>query len=158
MGGNPQVSSIEGKGSTFSVHVPLGPADIPEFAHTNIPQLPNFRVLLVEDNPRTQLSLEHLFTTCAIQVQHAANGTQALQILNDEDHHTELFHAIFIDQTLPDMDGIELASHIRGLPGVANIPLILLAPWHMTEDHLSTSLPDWAGSASIETRPSSCAV
>lgn len=135
MGGHIQMSSIQDQGSTFSVHIPLGQGNIPELPHTNIPYLPNFRMLLVEDNPRSQLSLEHLFTTCAIEVRLAADGAQALQILNHEHLQAGHFQAIFIDQTLPDMDGIELASHIRGLSGGPTIPLVLLTPWHMTEDN-----------------------
>lgn len=136
MGGDIQMTSVEGQGSTFSIHIPLGQAAIPELPPTDIPHLPNFRILLVEDNPRNQLALENLFTECEIQIQHAPDGTQALHALKHEHLLGHPFHAIFIDHTLPDMDGIELAAQIKELLGSTTIPLVLLTPWHMNEKDL----------------------
>lgn len=129
MGGQLHVVSEEAKGSTFRFTVRLTPSR----ASTHSNEEPFFRedmsVLLVEDNHRTALALEALFRHYGVRINHATDGDHALSLLHEQSLPVD---AVFIDVTLPTMDGIELAQRIRNHSRTAHLPLILLTPWHMT--------------------------
>jgi len=132
MGGSIQVSSEEGKGSTFHLHITLDPSTAPDASHT-YPLLPDFRILLVESRHRGAIALKDMFSRYGVQVDHVTDGPQTLSLLHDQCHP---FDAVFINQSLSGMDGIDLAHHIQEHPRTQAIPLVLLTPWHLTTDQL----------------------
>ncbi len=111
-GGCAEASSEgEGKGARFVVRLPLAAALEPvDKASADDPPCQSRRVLVVEDNDDGRAVLESLLQLESHDVRTAANGAQALAIL--EAWHPEV---ALIDIGLPDIDGHELGRRIAAL-------------------------------------------
>lgn len=147
MKGSIWVRSKTGRGSTFTVELPLplpdipGPGDIPAppsspdpmspppwAGQSGIQELLDRRILLVEDNPElrslTAAYLEHW----GCQVFSAASGDEALEILYRQSALGQPMDATLIDLTLPGMDGWHLGSKITPDKTINQTRLILMSP------------------------------
>jgi DNA-binding NtrC family response regulator len=70
-------------------------------------------ILIVDDEPDMGWALEHLLNRRGFATRKALSAREALNLL--EQHR---FTWAFLDAKLPDMDGLELARHIREIaPG-----------------------------------------
>ncbi|PUZ24349.1 PAS domain S-box-containing protein [Chitinophaga costaii] len=153
-GGNTQVSSTLGKGSVFTVSIPMGEAHLstaqiipprPSY-HTHLQELflrdtfHNFRpatpppsttssanplVLLVDDNVDLRAVMQRLLLPHT-QIITADNGQQALETIQRQ--RPDL---VITDVVMPVMDGLTLLRHLKANHHTAYIPVILLS----AEDH-----------------------
>lgn len=113
MGGSLQASSEPGKGSCFTLRIPLtlastvddAPADNP--SPLSAPPLP---ILLVEDNPVNQMVMEGMLRNLQHSAVVARDGQQALDLLRNPQ---QSFAMIFMDIQLPDMDGHRVYQEYR---------------------------------------------
>jgi signal transduction histidine kinase len=129
-GGIEAHSEGEGRGSTFTVRLPLAPvqatpASIGAAQDTVAPA----SVLVVDDNVDAAETL-HMFlelSGCAARVAHSA--AEALGMLQEFRPQVALF-----DIGLPDMNGYELARRVRKLPGGADVLLIAATGWGQEAD------------------------
>ena len=64
--------------------------------------------LIVDDEPDICWALEHLLTANGLPCQTALTAQAALDLMTNQ-----RFHLAFVDVTLPDMNGIELARRLR---------------------------------------------
>ena len=123
MDGHIGVQSVPGRGSTFSVQLPLAsvtpaahatttPARVRADAAAATPSVttsPSRRVLLVEDDPIAGQAIAGLIETFGYAVTLAPH---ALAALSDIDA-SEAFDAMVFDFDLPGMDGCELTNMLR---------------------------------------------
>jgi signal transduction histidine kinase len=129
MGGTLRAQSEEGRGSVFTLEIPLA------LYKQNKPTLPTLtprtltgngdgegrNVLLVEDNPVNQTVIEAMLRSLGFTVSVATDGRQAVRSAE-----SLIFEAILMDCRLPIIDGYEATRQIRQLPGCAGLPIIAL--------------------------------
>jgi two-component system OmpR family response regulator len=80
-------------------------------------------VLVIEDNPTTRKIVRLTLGNEGFTVVEADNGAEALALASKTAPDL-----ILQDLLLPDMDGFELVSRLRGLPELAGVPIIMGAP------------------------------
>jgi CheY-like chemotaxis protein len=126
MSGIVSVASEYGKGSTFTVRLPLrsgveSDLDAPTMELIQF-TAPGAKALIVDD---IEINLEiaaYMLEAYEIESDTAANGAQALEKVQEKD-----YHFILMDHMMPVMDGIEATKCIRQLPGpVKDVPIIAL--------------------------------
>ena len=80
-----------------------------------------YKILVVDDVQSNVLLLKALLGCEGFGIVYAMNGTEALEKVKSE--HPDL---ILLDVMMPDMDGFEVAGHLKVEPEQAEIPIIFL--------------------------------
>src|SRR6185437_3376436 len=78
------------------------------------------RLLVVEDNPSEQLSIQELLGHDDIDIITTGTGQEALQTLRDE-----RCDCVVLDLRLPDMSGFEVLDAIRADASIADVPVVV---------------------------------
>jgi len=125
MEGKLKVESEEGKGSTFhfKLSLPVGQSK-PEGLEQICLDFKNTNILVVDDNETNRFILRKSLEKWGFQVTEAQTGLQALSILATA--NPPILLAI-LDQTMPEMDGLELAKRIRENKTIKETKLIFLS-------------------------------
>ena len=123
MGGKITVDSIYQKGSVFTIQVeqdivdvnPMGRMDFMTrgSAHRRkkykqIFEAPDARILVVDDNEMNLLVVKKLLRETKIQVDLAKSGKECLELTKQH-----LYHTIFMDHMMPEMDGVETLNRVQ---------------------------------------------
>ena len=106
MGGKIEIESEFGIGSEFYFTIET------EYRHqekrTKSELLPFKKVLVIDDNQRNRLILEHNFEHWGIEFKGCDNALEGLQLLKNE-----TFDLLIVDYHIPDIDGIQTVRMIR---------------------------------------------
>lgn len=137
MGGEIDVQSSLGKGTTFSFHVNCNEAkfhhiDTLSQQQNHTKNLATLRVLLVEDNAVNQKVAAGILRKKDVEVVVANNGREALYICKAVD--SDYFDVILMDIEMPVMNGIEATVAIRSLKQHQNTPIVAMTA-HKVEEH-----------------------
>jgi len=128
MGGIIYAKSEEGKGSTFTMELPVRITDnsIIDFDladnENRVQGFTNKKILIVEDNPLNQELLAELLRQKGNKVVIANNGKIAEDILTSK--HTKLFDIILMDIQMPIQDGYTTTRFIRQYDKYSKVPII----------------------------------
>jgi signal transduction histidine kinase len=132
-------SGGRGEGSEFVVRLPLASSaatctrattDRARDAHPDVRDT-RTRVLVVDDNLDAADALADFLMEIGIEVQVAADGAAALDIVSKFRPHV-----VFVDIGLPIMDGYEVARRIRDMPGLDHVALVAVTGYGQDSDHL----------------------
>lgn len=114
-GGNIEVTSEPGKGTTFYFSIPytIAPRQVPvpelagavKFTGTGSREI---RILVVDDNEMNRSLMKHLFTEWKVAFDLATNGAEAITCLKQT--HYDL---VLMDIQMPEMDGYTATRFIR---------------------------------------------
>jgi two-component system sensor histidine kinase/response regulator len=127
MGGEIGVHSEVNRGSTFWFEVRLEPAADAAPTLTRLPRMTfaGLRALIVDDNASNREILQQHLQSWGIEAVAAESGAAALAVLSTEDGAR--FDLGLVDDQMPGMDGIQLATLIRQEPRWSALRLILLS-------------------------------
>lgn len=123
MGGDLHATSLEGKGSCFTLSIPLQISEQVEEPPIPVQKAPTGSrdpVLLVEDNPVNRMVIEGMLRSLSHEVIVAETGDEALEHLAS----SQPFAAILMDLQLPDCDGLSVYTTYRRFAQEHNQPLI----------------------------------
>lgn len=137
MGGELQVSSTPGVGSTFqfTLELPLSQEALPDHAdNTQSHTLRGTRLLLAEDNALNAEIVISLLNMEGVDVEHAKDGEQAVQMFLT--HADGYYDAILMDLQMPVKDGLAATREIRAFSrsDAKSIPIIAMTANTFQED------------------------
>ncbi|MET0560536.1 MAG: response regulator [Gaiellaceae bacterium] len=124
MGGTMRVTSEEGKGSTFTIGLPVDATEVPTrvAVQSTLPQLAGKRILVVDDNATNREIVARHARSWDMEAVATASPSEALARIDQG----EKFDVAVLDLVMPEMDGVALAGEIRRQRDERELPLILL--------------------------------
>ncbi|MFO0579521.1 MAG: response regulator [Polyangia bacterium] len=127
MNGEIGVHSESGAGSTFWFTAQLGVGSRPEFLLGGREQLGHLRSLVVDDNTTNREYLGTLLGQWGMHADTADNALRALELLRSAQARGEPYDVVLIDQQMPGMTGLDLATVLSADRAFENLVLLLLS-------------------------------
>ena len=132
MGGKIAVNSVPGRGSTFTVFLPLQSAKAPIIkpTHRSLIKLQPLSIVVADDNAVNRMVLSRLLEADGHKVVAMSNGREVLDYLPDH-----IVSVIMMDLQMPVMDGVTAVRKIRAMGGSrSTIPVIAVTANVVHED------------------------
>ncbi len=120
-GGEITVESRKGKGSSFSIFLPVIEEQQKKCEHDEIPIHGSCRLLFIDDEESTLKMMSTMLTKLGFRVKVFSSPRLALEVFRQE---PAAFDLLITDLTMPEMNGIELISALHEIR--EDLPVILL--------------------------------
>lgn len=160
MNGTIRVRSIEGKGSSFAITLPLKVSKEQNIPNTYVDYLEvkkkitsnserkeKVSVLLVEDTKTAGFMVKNMLEKYGAVVDWVETGKSALDSFKKKP-----YHIVLLDIGLPDMDGLTVAETIRHLPDKAGVSVTIIGlSAHAEKTHFKKCMK--AGMDSMISKP-----
>jgi two-component system sensor histidine kinase/response regulator len=131
MQGRLWVESEPGRGSTFHFTMDLGLSSVEAAGDDPSIDLTGLRVLVVDDNATNRRILSETLTRWGMLPVIADGGPAALELLDRGE--TNPYDLVILDGHMPGLDGYDLATRIRALPGRTDAVIMMMTS--LTDAH-----------------------
>ncbi len=146
LGGTLKVSSVEGRGSAFTLQIPARIAAAPEqdkaLPGSSGPCTRALRILVAEDNDLNVKVLRALLKALPYELVRAENGQIALELLD-----SSVFDLVLMDIQMPVLDGCSAVRKLRAGDGPnRSVPVIAMTANAMVQDrerYLQAGMDDY---------------
>ncbi len=130
MGGTIEVQTAQGKGTEFTVCVPMR-AQTEQRPVEKITELEGLKALVVDDDFNTCDSVTRMLVKVGMRAEWTLSGKEAVLRARQSIEMSDVYHAYIIDWRLPDMNGIEVTRQIRSLHD--DTPIIILTAYDWSD-------------------------
>ena len=130
MGGTIEVQTAQGKGTEFTVCVPMR-AQTEQHPVEKITELEGLKALVVDDDFNTCDSVTKMLVKVGMRAEWTLSGKEAVLRARQSIEMSDAYHAYIIDWRLPDMNGIEVTRRIRSLND--DTPIIILTAYDWSD-------------------------
>ena len=130
MGGTIEVQTAQGKGTEFTVCVPMR-AETEQRPVEKITELEGLKALVVDDDFNTCDSVTKMLVKVGMRAEWTLSGKEAVLRARQSIEMSDVYHAYIIDWRLPDMNGIEVTRQIRSLHD--DTPIIILTAYDWSD-------------------------
>ena len=130
MGGTIEVQTAQGKGTEFTVCVPMR-AQTEQRPLEKITELEGLKALVVDDDFNTCDSVTKMLVKVGMRAEWTLSGKEAVLRARQSIEMSDAYHAYIIDWRLPDMNGIEVTRRIRSLND--DTPIIILTAYDWSD-------------------------
>lgn len=129
IGGDIKVESEYGKGSCFTINMPL---HYQEFAPIEKIGTDGLEILVVDDDETACQSTCNCLQEIGINSDYVCSGSEAINKVQLRHQERNDYFAVIIDLKMPDMNGLEATRQIRKIIGT-DIPIIILSAYDIEE-------------------------
>ena len=130
MGGTIEVQTAQGKGTEFTVCVPMR-AQTEQRPVEKITELEGLKALVVDDDFNTCDSVTKMLVKVGMRAEWTLSVKEAVLRARQSIEMSDVYHAYIIDWRLPDMNGIEVTRQIRSLHD--DTPIIILTAYDWSD-------------------------
>ncbi|MES1023815.1 PAS domain S-box protein [Gloeocapsa sp. BRSZ] len=134
MGGEIGVESQVGLGSKFWFEIPFTKQLDLIQPIQGLQDLPNLRLLVVDDNATNRKVIYHQATRWGMHVDEAENAVVAIDALLHALQQNTPYDFALIDMQMPEINGLMLGVQIKANPKLANLPLIMLTSTNQRDE------------------------
>jgi signal transduction histidine kinase/CheY-like chemotaxis protein len=128
MGGTMEVTSRQGKGSTFAFEIPLEVTNATPVDTSGLhAQLKGVRALAVDDVGMNLEVITRQLAGFGMEIVCREDAFEALAELERSWHKGKPYDIVFLDQMMPGMSGEALAQRIRAIPALAETKLVIIS-------------------------------
>jgi signal transduction histidine kinase len=121
LGGTIDISSELGRGSVFSLAIPMRLESSPSLGTPTIAEARTAqRVLIVDDSEVERYALRQFLSSSLFEVIEASGGYDGLRLARQS--HPDL---IFLDLAMPDVHGLEVLKMLKAIEETRHVPVIL---------------------------------
>jgi signal transduction histidine kinase/DNA-binding response OmpR family regulator len=120
--GHIDISSKEGKGTTFTIRLPIGEDARVKVAAETVGKTRKASILVVDDVKALRDAFSRMLIRAGHEVRVAASGGEAIDIFDKEK-----FDIVFTDLGMPEMSGWEVAKYVKERN--PKVPVILITGW-----------------------------
>jgi len=133
LGGSLTVRSVQGEGSVFKLDVPVEVVRDAPKARAVKPATPRnverLNALVVDDNPDNREVLTEMLGDVGLRSSEAIDGRQAVEMCREEP-----YDLVFMDLSMPEMDGIEATKRLRRMQHMRRAKVIVVSARAFDQD------------------------